>query len=83
MEQAMVTQVAAYYDTDTRAFRVIGAGGPDGPPPERGVVAHELTHALADQHFGSPTTVASTTSASTTTRSSRAAASSRARRRSS
>jgi hypothetical protein len=52
MERAMVTQVLAYYDTKLRAFRVIGASrGTDGSPPARGVVAHELTHALADQHF--------------------------------
>ena len=56
MEDAAVTEVAAYYDTDRRDFRVLdrsdGAAAGTDDVGDRGVVAHELTHALQDQHFG-------------------------------
>jgi hypothetical protein len=56
MEDAAVTEVAAYYDTDRRDFRVLdnadGSAAGSGDVGDRGVVAHELTHALQDQHFG-------------------------------
>ena len=49
LEEALTTQVAAYYDPRSKAFRVVG------DTRERDVdemiVAHELTHALDDQHF--------------------------------
>jgi hypothetical protein len=57
MEEALVTEVAAYYDTRRRDFRVLedpGAKAAPAPGDEVGdrvVVAHELTHALQDQHF--------------------------------
>jgi hypothetical protein len=52
LEDALSTQVAAYYDPKTRAFKVVGAraapGAMPGPPS---VLAHELAHALQDQAF--------------------------------
>jgi hypothetical protein len=51
-EEALVTQVAAYYDTKARAFRVLEAKrAGESPKWDAVVVAHELTHALQDQHF--------------------------------
>lgn len=53
-EEALVTQVAAYYDTKTRTFRVVESTRPKEPGKDDGetiVVAHELTHALQDQQF--------------------------------
>jgi hypothetical protein len=47
LEEAVSTQVAAYYDPHTRAFKVIDRG----PDRQDSVVAHELAHALQDQHF--------------------------------
>ena len=52
MEDALATQVAAYYDPKTRAFKIVEAQ--TGSPDKKGrstVVAHELTHALQDQYF--------------------------------
>ncbi len=52
IEEALVTQVAAYYDTKTRAFHVLETTRPkDDAKWDAIIVAHELTHALQDQHF--------------------------------
>lgn len=52
MEEAFTSEVLAYYEPETRAFRVIGDEpvGPQGKGATE-VVAHELVHALQDQHF--------------------------------
>ena len=49
MEEAFTTQVAAYYDPKSKAFRVLGEAR--GKNVDEIIVAHELTHALDDQHF--------------------------------
>ena len=49
LEEALTTQVAAYYDPGSKAFRVVGAAR--GTAVDEIIVAHELTHALDDQHF--------------------------------
>jgi hypothetical protein len=49
LEEALTTQVAAYYDPHSKAFRVVG--GARGKAVDEMIVAHELTHALDDQHF--------------------------------
>jgi hypothetical protein len=49
MEEAFTTQVAAYYDPKSKAFRVLGETR--GQDVDEIIVAHELTHALDDQHF--------------------------------
>jgi hypothetical protein len=49
MEEAFTTQVAAYYDPKSKAFRVLGKTR--GQDVDEIIVAHELTHALDDQHF--------------------------------
>jgi hypothetical protein len=63
LEEALTTQVAAYYDPRARVFRVVGSppvpprgdGRPAAPaepdPGDALVLAHELVHALQDQHF--------------------------------
>src|SRR5205807_4997815 len=43
------TQVIGYYDSDSKQLVFIGTNSPT--PPERMTLAHELTHALDDQHF--------------------------------
>jgi hypothetical protein len=40
-------EVAGYYDQDTKQMTLVGEGD-----PEDIILAHELTHALEDQHFG-------------------------------
>jgi hypothetical protein len=54
-EEALVTQVAAYYDTKARSFRVVeskrGHEASGDAKWDSVVVAHELTHALQDQRF--------------------------------
>ncbi len=45
------SQVAGYYDPDTRRLYVVSRGGGLGPLEEI-VYAHEYTHSLQDQHFG-------------------------------
>jgi hypothetical protein len=53
-EEALVTQVAAYYDTKARTFRVVeSTRKKEGEEPggDEIVIAHELTHALQDQQF--------------------------------
>ena len=49
LEEALTTQVAAYYDPSSKAFRVVD--GLRGEDVDEMIVAHELTHALDDQHF--------------------------------
>lgn len=48
-EQAMTTQAGAYYDPAARAFFVVMV--PDSDLMLDTMSAHELTHALQDQHF--------------------------------
>ena len=45
------SQVAGYYDPDTRQLYVVSKSGAIGPT-EQVTFAHEFTHALQDQHFG-------------------------------
>jgi hypothetical protein len=47
LEEEATMQVAAYYDPRSDVFRVLGTGDGDLET----VVAHELDHALAHQHF--------------------------------
>jgi len=49
LEEALTTQVAAYYDPSSKSFRVVG--GARGEEVDAIIVAHELTHALDDQYF--------------------------------
>jgi len=49
VEQFASTQVIGYYDPLTGALVFMGADNPT--PVERVTLAHELTHALDDQHF--------------------------------
>ena len=49
LEQTMVTQAAAYYDPRQKKFFVVMA--PDNDSMLDTMSAHELTHALQDQHF--------------------------------
>jgi hypothetical protein len=49
LEEALTTQVAAYYDPHEKVFRVVG--GDRGKDIDEMIVAHELSHALDDQHF--------------------------------
>lgn len=51
MEEALATQVAAYYDPKLRAFKVIGTDIAIDDPKRAPVVSHELVHALQDQYF--------------------------------
>ena len=48
-EQAMTTQAGAYYDPAAKAFFLVMA--PDNQLILDTISAHELTHALQDQHF--------------------------------
>ena len=48
-EQAMTTQAGAYYDPAAKAFFLVMA--PDSQLLLDTISAHELTHALQDQHF--------------------------------
>lgn len=48
-EQAMITQAGAYYDPAAKAFFLVMA--PEGDLMLDTISAHELTHALQDQHF--------------------------------
>jgi hypothetical protein len=48
-EQAMTTQAGAYYDPAARAFFLVMV--PDSEMMLDTISAHELTHALQDQHF--------------------------------
>ena len=50
LEEAETTQVAAYYDPRTEQFHTVSVTG--GAAEREVVIAHELTHALQDQHFG-------------------------------
>jgi hypothetical protein len=49
----MTDQIAGYYDTDTKRYYTIAQGTSDNDKdlPEPFLLAHELTHALEDQHF--------------------------------
>jgi hypothetical protein len=49
MEDALTTQVAAYYDPRSKAFHTLSDSR--GKAADDMIVAHELTHALDDQHF--------------------------------
>jgi hypothetical protein len=53
LEEALTTQVAAYYDPHRRSLWVLGGKRPAGAASAPGdeVIAHELQHALQDQHF--------------------------------
>jgi hypothetical protein len=53
LEEALTTQVAAYYDPRQKALRVVDGqrSAAEGPQRDDEVVAHELEHALQDQHF--------------------------------
>ena len=48
-EQAMTTQAGAYYDPQAKAFFLVMV--PDSDVMLDTISAHELTHALQDQHF--------------------------------
>ncbi|MCI0589683.1 MAG: hypothetical protein L0323_22940 [Planctomycetes bacterium] len=48
VEEVLVELIGGFYDPDTGEFVVVGSFG---PTIDRFVVAHELTHALDDQHF--------------------------------
>jgi hypothetical protein len=48
-EQAMTTQAGAYYDPQARAFFLVMV--PENATMLDTISAHELTHALQDQHF--------------------------------
>ncbi len=48
VEELYVEQIGGFYDPDTGEFVVVGSFG---PTIDRFIVAHELTHALDDQHF--------------------------------
>jgi hypothetical protein len=50
LERFVAGQVIGYYDTLTGELRFIGTERPS--PHARVILAHELTHALDDQHFG-------------------------------
>ncbi len=49
LEDAMVSQAAAYYDPKQKKFFIVMVPGEDIGLDT--IVAHELTHALQDQHF--------------------------------
>jgi hypothetical protein len=49
LEQAMTTQAGAYYDPEAKAFFLVMV--PDNDTMLDTISAHELTHALQDQHF--------------------------------
>jgi hypothetical protein len=53
LEEALTTQVAAYYDPREQVFRVLEHKRPERAASASGdeVIAHELQHALQDQHF--------------------------------
>jgi len=51
MEEALATQVSAYYDPEQRSFKVIGEHLALEDPKHARVISHELVHALQDQHF--------------------------------
>lgn len=51
MEEALATQVAAYYDPEVRSFKVIGSNLALEDPKHATVISHELMHALQDQYF--------------------------------
>jgi hypothetical protein len=50
LEDFMSTQVIGYYDTQTHELAFLGSKRPTAI--ERDTLAHELTHAIDDQHFG-------------------------------
>ena len=45
------TQVAGYYDPETRRLRIVGSAATSSRAYTEIVLAHELTHALEDQRF--------------------------------
>ena len=49
--ELLASQVAGYYDDDTKELYVVSRSGGLGPT-ERVVFAHEFDHALQDQNFG-------------------------------
>lgn len=49
--ELLTSQVAGFYDPDKKEMVVLSRSGSLGPT-ERTTYAHELTHALQDQHFG-------------------------------
>jgi hypothetical protein len=51
MEEALATQVSAYYDPEERTFKVIGDHLALDDPKHARVISHELVHALQDQQF--------------------------------
>jgi hypothetical protein len=53
LEEALTTQVAAYYDPRRKALFVLEhrRTADEGPQRDDEIVAHELQHALQDQHF--------------------------------
>jgi hypothetical protein len=53
--KTLSTEVGGFYDPDSGALSIVGDGG-SGLVREI-TLAHELTHALEDQHFGLKTTV--------------------------
>ena len=50
LEGFLSSQVIGYYDVESGKLVFIGT--PDPSPFERDTLAHELTHAIDDQHFG-------------------------------
>jgi len=51
LEDAVSSEVLAYYEPETRAFRVIGDGPVQASAATTSVLSHELVHALQDQNF--------------------------------
>lgn len=52
IEDLYAEQVLGFYDSETAMLYVGRSGDGDLQPATRYVVAHELVHALTDQHFG-------------------------------
>lgn len=50
LQELYGSQVAGFYDPETRVFTLISRGEPFGPS-DRVIVAHEYDHALQDQRF--------------------------------
>jgi hypothetical protein len=48
VEALLLEQVGGYYDPETRALYLVGSFG---PTIDRTILAHEIGHALDDQHF--------------------------------
>ena len=52
VEELLATQVVGFYDTETKGLFVVGEADGKLSPDTQVTIAHELDHALTDQHFG-------------------------------